>query len=1458
MSTEIGSDSAFSWEKDDSADRARRPSRHPFAWLGTGALSLGVGAALVTGHGFANADTGSEDASASRSAASAPPSSGAAGPSRTHGSPSRRSGLPRLAASKPDRPAPVARSDSPQAARTAKPLPPRANPPAVMRREPHAAAAASPAPLRQDVTSAPPAAAAVAPVASLGAPVADAAVTSTPPAAALRTPPQVLRPLQNVLGALGLLPTSPTAPAGQPLRDLLWGLFRRNGSQPGMSAASAATSGNTVSYSVASDWGTGHTAALTLTAGQSALNGWTVEFDSPATITSIWNGQINSHVGTHYVITNMAYNSQIPAGGSTSFGYQATPGAIGSAPTNIKVNGIAVATTTPPPTTPPATTPTLSVADLTVAEGNTATTNANFTVSLSKAATTPVTVGYTTANGTATAGTDYTAGTGTLTFAPGTTTQTIAVKVLGDTTVEPDETFTLALSNPTGATLTRPTATATITNDDKATTPSPSANAVNYSVASDWGTGHTAALTLTAGQSALNGWTVEFDSPATITSIWNGQINSHVGTHYVITNMAYNSQIPAGGSTSFGYQATPGAIGSAPTNIKVNGIAVATTTPPPTTPPATTPTLSVADLTVAEGNTATTNANFTVSLSKAATTPVTVGYTTANGTATAGTDYTAGTGTLTFAPGTTTQTIAVKVLGDTTVEPDETFTLALSNPTGATLTRPTATATITNDDKATTPGTAPGLSISDATATEPGSGGMAAGYLHTSGNQILDSQGKPVQISGVNWFGAEGSNGVPDGLWTRNYKDMIDQMSAQGFNTIRIPYSSQMLHTSSAPSGINYAANPDLQGLSGLQVLDQIVNYAGQDGMRVILDHHRSTAGAGTSENGLWYNAQYTEDQWVSDWQMLATRYKNNPTVIGFDLHNEPYNGTWGGGGANDWARAAERAGNAVLAVNPDLLVFVEGVGSYQGDSYWWGGELKGVKDRPIVLNVANHLVYSPHDYPNSVYPQPWFQGTNFGAGLPAEFRQEWGYIYENNIAPIYLGEFGTKLTDPKDSVWFEAITSYLSGDFDNNGTIDIPAGTEDMSWTYWSWNPNSGDTGGILADDWTTINQNKMAYLTPIEFTGGSATSLASFTVSLNTPAAQTVTVQYSTSPGTATAAADYTAASGTVTFAPGESRKTISVAVKPDSITESNETFTVMLSNPSGATLTDATGVGTIIDRPAAMTGTGTGMPTSPPSGTTTSPPSGMPTSPPSGMPTSPSAGNYVDLMTFGMFNGSSHTGMDAMEGGRTAITTEALVAYNDLRRFAGLPTSSLTDVGKWAFANNLTNNAQAWGNDLQGVGLYYAMQGAKVGWIADDKYNPQIVADIERTARTGSPDAVMAMVAKYGHPGFAQYLMDNGYQTAFVDTLKMEPHYAGWMHDRANGRLLIDGAATAHDVNHLTVLSHDQMRPFMNDTWDWPQWPALQVADTKVIEYFQSMVALGNPLGKNLTVLDGAAAV
>jgi endoglucanase len=251
--------------------------------------------------------------------------------------------------------------------------------------------------------------------------------------------------------------------------------------------------------------------------------------------------------------------------------------------------------------------------------------------------------------------------------------------------------------------------------------------------------------------------------------------------------------------------------------------------------------------------------------------------------------------------------------------------------------------------------------------------------------------------------------------------------------------------------------------------MDKIVGYAGQIGLRVILDRHRPDSG-GQSE--LWYTAAYPESRWVADWQMLATRYKGNATVVGMDLHNEPHGAACWGCGSNttDWRLAAQRAGNAILAVNPELLIIVEGVESHNGSFYWWGGNLMGAGAAPVQLNVANRVVYSAHDYPSTVYPQSYFFAADYPANLPGIWDRHWGYLKKNNIAPVLVGEFGTKLQTASDQQWLDALVAYLG------------AGTGGFNWTYWSWNPNSGDTGGILADDWNTVIQGKQTRLATIQ----------------------------------------------------------------------------------------------------------------------------------------------------------------------------------------------------------------------------------------------------------------------------------------------------------------------------------------------------------------------------------------
>ncbi|MDQ1046519.1 cellulase family glycosylhydrolase [Streptomyces sp. V4I2] len=360
-----------------------------------------------------------------------------------------------------------------------------------------------------------------------------------------------------------------------------------------------------------------------------------------------------------------------------------------------------------------------------------------------------------------------------------------------------------------------------------------------------------------------------------------------------------------------------------------------------------------------------------------------------------------------------------------------------------------------------------------ADAAEPG-----AGYWHTSGRQILDAAGQPVRIAGINWFGFETANHVPHGLWARDYKSMIDQMRSLGYNTLRIPFSDDILKPGTMPDSINYAdgKNADLQGPTSVQVLDRIVAHAGETGLKIVLDRHRPDA---AGQSALWYTAAVPESTWISNLRALATRYLGNPTVVGIDLHNEPHDpACWGcGDTTRDWRLAAQRAGNAVLSVNPDLLIMVEGVQSYDGVNGWWGGNLMGVAQYPVQLDVPNRLVYSAHDYATSVAHQPWFSDPSFPDNMPGIWDKYWGYIFKQNIAPVWLGEFGTTLQSTVDQKWLAALVTYLRS--------TSAHGADSFHWTFWSWNPNSGDTGGILKDDWSTVDTVKDGYLASIKARG-------------------------------------------------------------------------------------------------------------------------------------------------------------------------------------------------------------------------------------------------------------------------------------------------------------------------------------------------------------------------------------
>jgi endoglucanase len=382
--------------------------------------------------------------------------------------------------------------------------------------------------------------------------------------------------------------------------------------------------------------------------------------------------------------------------------------------------------------------------------------------------------------------------------------------------------------------------------------------------------------------------------------------------------------------------------------------------------------------------------------------------------------------------------------------------------------------------------------VSATAGAQPATAQTIVPPLHTRGSQIVDASGAHVVLQGVNWFGFETSNQVVQGLWTRDYKSMLAQIRALGFNTIRLPFSLQALHATTL-NGVDFSdgKNAALQGATPLEAMKIIVKQAARDHLMVLLDNH-SGADNGYTEP-LWYGDGYSQQEWIDTWRMLARTFANQPNVIGADLKNEPHgDATWGGGGPTDWHAAAQRAGNAIQAIAPHWLIVVEGIGGntpgQKVDAHWWGANLEGVRYAPVRLSRPDQLVYSAHEYGPTVYQQPWFSSPDMVALLRQRWEDEFGFIARQGIAPVLIGEFGGPQVglDTVEGRWQRQFLDYLSRSY--------------LSWTYWSWNPDSSGTGGILNNDWSTVDQAKLALLhrtivhEPISYTdSGSGSGLGS-----------------------------------------------------------------------------------------------------------------------------------------------------------------------------------------------------------------------------------------------------------------------------------------------------------------------------------------------------------------------------
>ena len=367
-------------------------------------------------------------------------------------------------------------------------------------------------------------------------------------------------------------------------------------------------------------------------------------------------------------------------------------------------------------------------------------------------------------------------------------------------------------------------------------------------------------------------------------------------------------------------------------------------------------------------------------------------------------------------------------------------------------------------------------------------------WLYTDGKNILDKDGKKVWITGLNWFGYNTGTNTFDGLWNSQLKPTVKAIADHGFNLIRVPISAELINQWSKGeyprANYNNAYNTELNSMNSLEIFDYFLALAEENGIKVMPDIHSAETNASGHNVNLWYTDKVKVNDYYHALEWMAERYKENDTIIAFDLKNEPHGKPYEGDGAaiwndskkaNNWKYVAETAAAKVLAKNPNVLIMVEGIEIYpvdikknsdyssknDKDYYfnWWGGNLRGVADYPVNLGkYQNKLVYSPHDYGPTVYEQPWFEGKYTYDSLMKDcWHDNWFYIYEDDIAPLLIGEWGGFMREPN-LTWMTYMRQLIK--------------KYHLNHTFWCINANSGDTGGLLLDDFTTWDTEKYNFV--------------------------------------------------------------------------------------------------------------------------------------------------------------------------------------------------------------------------------------------------------------------------------------------------------------------------------------------------------------------------------------------
>lgn len=766
-------------------------------------------------------------------------------------------------------------------------------------------------------------------------------------------------------------------------------------------------------------------------------------------------------------------------------------------------------------------TPRMSISDPVFIEGSGGTTNATFTVSLDYPRTSDIAVDWATANGTAIAGQDYTAGSGRLVFNPGVKTRTITVAINPDLLDEFDEQFFVNLSGVSNAVLLDNQGQATISDDDAA--PNLSIGDISANEGNTGNSPYTifnfqVSLSTASGQSVGVQWD-SADGTATALDYVSGSGSFSFAPGETTKTIS----IQIRGDTTFESNESFfvnlfGVVNAIVTDSQGQGTIVNDDN---------VPSVSINDVAIFEGE----DAVFTISLSNTSSQTITLNYATANGTANA-LDYTAKSGALTFLPGETTKTVSVATNNDVLNEITEDFFLNLTSPVNAFIADAQGKASITDDDDA------PTMSIGDISVNEGLSG--TTSFVFT----VLLSAASGQNVS-VNYATANGTATTADSDY-QSKSGSITFAAGEITKTITVlvngdnvvePDETFFVNLSSAAGAFiadNQAVGTILNDDSYVFSINDVTHLEGDSGTTGYLFTVALSSPSGQTTTVQYSTANDTGLISDGDYQAASGTLSFAP-------------------GETSKTFTVLANGDAKNELDETFFVNLSNpTGATLGDAQGLGVIQN---DDPLPTLSVSDFGAPEMDYNVGTFTVYVTLSAVSGRTVTVDFRTENGTATSTSNIKDYIDTLGTLTFLPGETV--KSFDISIVGDLRVEQDETIRAILSNAS-------------NATISDDLAIITiQNDDRALVTISGTsiqeGNSGLTPAIVTVDLSNPSDLPITIDFATNDGSAIAGQDYVAANGTITFAPGEQSKSITIQVNGDNEFEVDEDFEVILSNAS-----------------------------------------------------------------------------------------------------------------------------------------------------------------------------------------------------------------------------------------------------------------------------------------------------